>query len=192
MDISQFIASIDATVASLGQAPLSDADRQQLLAASKRLQEASESPLDAVASIVLGVNKHNIPPKWVARANGNHRSIVKQLSEQLLTWDSSLLSSVPEKQVSLPRSWQKRPSLTRSSSPVLWELWRLLAMRRNWEFGITQRLPRLDTLHLDLHSLMWWLICLSPSTVPSTPKKAKLPTGLPTRKPSSNSPNTSA
>jgi len=33
-----------------------DADRQQLLAASKRLQAAAESPLDTVLSIVLGVN----------------------------------------------------------------------------------------------------------------------------------------
>jgi hypothetical protein len=102
MDISQLVTSIDAAIASLGQSPPSDADRQQLLAASKRLQEASESPLDAIASIVLGVNKDNIPPNWAARANGHNRSIAKQPSEQLLTWDSSLLSSVPEKEASLP------------------------------------------------------------------------------------------
>lgn len=57
MDISQLVTSIDAAIASLGQSPPSDADRQQLLAASKRLQEASESALDAIASIVLGIHR---------------------------------------------------------------------------------------------------------------------------------------
>jgi hypothetical protein len=57
MDISHLINSIEATLKILGQGPPpSDADRQQLLAASKRLQEASESPLDAVSSIALGVS----------------------------------------------------------------------------------------------------------------------------------------
>lgn len=56
MDVSKLIDSIDTTIASLGQGGASDADRQQLLAASKRLQAASESPLDSVLSIILGVS----------------------------------------------------------------------------------------------------------------------------------------
>jgi hypothetical protein len=57
MSVSELINSIDATIANLGPGgPASDADRQQLLAASKRLQAASESPLDTVLSIVLGVS----------------------------------------------------------------------------------------------------------------------------------------
>ena len=56
MSVSELIKSIDDTVSKLGSSDLSsDADRQQLLAASKRLQAASESPLDTVLSIVLGV-----------------------------------------------------------------------------------------------------------------------------------------
>lgn len=60
MDISQLVKTIDAAIASLAQAPPSDEDRQQLLAASKRLQEASESPLDILISIVLGVGQFKI------------------------------------------------------------------------------------------------------------------------------------
>jgi len=56
MSVSELIKSIDDTISKLGSGDLSsDADRQQLLAASKRLQAASESPLDTVLSIVLGV-----------------------------------------------------------------------------------------------------------------------------------------
>ena len=57
MSVSELIKSIDDTISNLGPGgPSSDADRQQLLAASKRLQAASESPLDTVLSIVLGVS----------------------------------------------------------------------------------------------------------------------------------------
>ena len=56
MDVSKLTNLIDTTIASLGQGGASDADRQQLLAASKRLQAASESPLDSVLSIILGVS----------------------------------------------------------------------------------------------------------------------------------------
>lgn len=57
MEVSQLVSSIDATIASLDQGVVTaDADRQQLLAAAKRLQAASESPVDAVVSIVLGVS----------------------------------------------------------------------------------------------------------------------------------------
>jgi hypothetical protein len=58
-DISKAIGDIDLTIASLAQGgpgAISDADRQQLLAATKRLQAAVESPLDTVISISLGVS----------------------------------------------------------------------------------------------------------------------------------------
>jgi hypothetical protein len=59
MDVSKSTGYIDATIASLAQGgpgAISEADRQQLLAASKRLQAAVESPLDTVISISLGVS----------------------------------------------------------------------------------------------------------------------------------------
>jgi hypothetical protein len=101
MDISQLVSSIDASIANLGQATHSGADHEKLLAASKRLQEAPESLLDAVSSIFLGVSKANLPPNWASRTNGHQRSIANQLSEQLLIWDSSLLSLVREREGSL-------------------------------------------------------------------------------------------
>ena len=56
MDVSQLINSIDAAIGSLTQGGVTaDTDRQQLLAAANRLRAASESPLDSVISIVLGV-----------------------------------------------------------------------------------------------------------------------------------------
>jgi hypothetical protein len=48
MYVSQLVSFIDATAANLAQGDASsDGDRQQLLAAAKRLQAASESPLDS-------------------------------------------------------------------------------------------------------------------------------------------------
>jgi hypothetical protein len=69
MDISQLVATIDATIAQLAQSPPSDGDRQQLLAASKRLQAASESPLDSVISIVLGVSSDILTIRSAAEFN---------------------------------------------------------------------------------------------------------------------------
>lgn len=57
MDCTELIHSIDATIANLGQGELDDVQRQGLLAASRRLQAATESPLDSLLIIVLGVRQ---------------------------------------------------------------------------------------------------------------------------------------
>ena len=58
MSISKTIESMDACIQALESNPgaASDAERQQLLAAAKRLQAASESPIDTIISITLGVS----------------------------------------------------------------------------------------------------------------------------------------
>jgi hypothetical protein len=55
MAISNTIQAIDATIQTLGATAPSDGDRQELLAAARKLQAALESPLDTLVSIVMPV-----------------------------------------------------------------------------------------------------------------------------------------
>ena len=58
MDVPQLIKAIDDTTVRLEQGDVkSDNERQQLVVAAKRLQNAAESPIDAVASISFDVSE---------------------------------------------------------------------------------------------------------------------------------------
>ncbi|CZR56364.1 related to O-methyltransferase [Phialocephala subalpina] len=59
MSVSETIKAIDASITSLTSNPgaLLEPERQQLLAAAKRLQNAVESPVDTIVSITLGTHR---------------------------------------------------------------------------------------------------------------------------------------
>jgi hypothetical protein len=65
MAVSQTLASIQEAINNLGKPEtVSEGERRELLAASKKLTAASQSPLDSALSIILGVSAQPLQPQF--------------------------------------------------------------------------------------------------------------------------------